>query len=210
MSPLLRLPPEIRNRIWSYACGGQLVMLPENSYWYWYEEKGGAICFEPEKELILTIGNVHTIDRIRGSPTEVISAFHLPEVCRQIYAETALTSYRENIFLCDSLSISRTSHMSRLIVAQRRAITTVEFHPRVLWYIIDLEEDKLPRRITTVLPNVRSFSITKLAMEYVRLRRMRNRREPRESWSQEQWRAWVTARLKQWWKIDGVEAVFEV
>ncbi|KAJ4409003.1 hypothetical protein N0V91_002817 [Didymella pomorum] len=28
-SPLLRLSPEIRNKIWDYACGGHLVLLHE-------------------------------------------------------------------------------------------------------------------------------------------------------------------------------------
>lgn len=70
-SPLLRLPPEIRNRIWHLALGGKLIR-----------------------------HNVYGRGRYRmmPRPSERENAFDLLRTCRQIYAETALLPFSANTF----------------------------------------------------------------------------------------------------------------
>ncbi|KAJ4315539.1 beta transducin [Neodidymelliopsis sp. IMI 364377] len=71
-SPLLRLPPEIRNRVWSLAMGGQLVKLPLES----------SQTVKPMQ--VLWFENLLSVDK-SVAPIRPASALHLPEVCRQIY-----------------------------------------------------------------------------------------------------------------------------
>jgi hypothetical protein len=66
-------------------------------------------------------------------PSRRLAAFHLPEVCRQIYIETALLSYSSNIFLVDSDSLLCKSWASKeILLAQRDAIARVELGPDIL------------------------------------------------------------------------------
>ena len=59
------------------------------------------------------------------------SAFHLPEVCRQIYSETAVALYQGNVFVADadfvqSFYTARGDPISRLLPAQKKAITVLQ------------------------------------------------------------------------------------
>jgi hypothetical protein len=113
-------------------------------------------------------------------------AFRLPEVCRQIYSEAALTSYKENVFrLYDSGCLSK---LLQLNTAQRNAITALEASPGFLADLVEsydgliyleFEEDidlfkKLMVKDFTVdtisggLPNFRKFVVTDLAMRNAR------------------------------------------
>jgi hypothetical protein len=81
-SPLLRLPPEIRNRIWAYALGGKVIRQ----------------IFTRRKCVLLP------------QPQERINAFTLLAACRQIYAETAALPFAANtvsISSCYRLSVER-------------------------------------------------------------------------------------------------------
>lgn len=119
-------------------------------------------------------------------PQSILLAFRLPEVCRQIYSEAALTSYKENIFrLYDSGCLSK---LLGLITAQRNAITALEASPGFLADLVEsydgpiyleFEEDidlfkKLMVKDFTVdtvsggLPNFRKFVVTDLAMRDAR------------------------------------------
>jgi hypothetical protein len=82
-SPLLRLPGEVRNKIWELAMGGNYIEVPGD---YDTNPKGNAISNPTWPEYV------------------PLSLFHLPEVCRQIYSETAVLAYRLNIFVI-SISI---------------------------------------------------------------------------------------------------------
>ncbi|CAG5173409.1 uncharacterized protein ALTATR162_LOCUS7626 [Alternaria atra] len=94
-SPLLRLPAEIRNMIFRYAVGGNEIHVQrafvyrtskkwrDNSNSYWH---GRATHLGDRRLKALAQG----------------TAFHLPEVCRQIYAETATLSYATNTFILPS------------------------------------------------------------------------------------------------------------
>jgi hypothetical protein len=107
-SPLLRLPREIRSIIWTYAVQVDLVRIQSKRQGP-QRVTGCAVA--------LNAGRTHiTGDRQR-------SAFHLPEVCRQVYAETATLAYSTNTFL---LSPSGSGWIRTLSLTQRRAITRVE------------------------------------------------------------------------------------
>jgi hypothetical protein len=69
-SPLLRIPPEIRNRIWEYALGGKNFR---------QQPRGRKQMFVP-------------------MPRERVNASALLRTCRQIYAETALIPFAVNTF----------------------------------------------------------------------------------------------------------------
>lgn len=89
-SPLLRLPAEIRNTIFRYAVGGNKIRI-ERAVVYRTSKKWR------ENSNSLWHGRAdHLHDRrFKAQGT----AFHLPEVCRQIYAETATLGYATNIFI---------------------------------------------------------------------------------------------------------------
>src|SRR4051812_48744235 len=70
-SPLLFLPPEIRNRIFHYAIGGKTF-----------------------RQLYRT----HGTQRFLGEPSGRPNAFALLRTCRQIYAETAVVPFTSNVF----------------------------------------------------------------------------------------------------------------
>jgi hypothetical protein len=55
-----------------------------------------------------------------------LSAFHLPEVCRQIYAETATLAYSTNTFLLCSHDPFWLPWIRALSLTQREAITSIE------------------------------------------------------------------------------------
>jgi hypothetical protein len=89
-SPLLRLPAEIRNTIFRYAVGGNKIRIRR------------AVVYRTSKKWrensnLLWHGRADHLDdrRFKDQGT----AFHLPEVCRQIYAETATLGYATNIFI---------------------------------------------------------------------------------------------------------------
>jgi hypothetical protein len=63
--------------------------------------------------------------RTRVTKDRKLSAFHLPEVCRQIYAETATLAYSTNTFALFPLDLGWVETLSR---TQRKAITRVEIN----------------------------------------------------------------------------------
>jgi hypothetical protein len=86
--------------------GGNYIEIPDD---YNTSPKGSAISNStwPEERVLL-------------------SAFHLPEVCRQIYSETAILAYKLNIFVI-GIGIGRSNKkwIKKLLPAQRDAITAI-------------------------------------------------------------------------------------
>ncbi|KAJ4382930.1 beta transducin [Didymella sp. IMI 355093] len=157
-SPLLRLPPEIRNKIWSFAIGGQLVVLPDEE-----NSKGFAIRIKLKEDSTGYIPLTFCGQEAHFEITKLRAAFHLPEVCRQVYSETVLTSYRENVFLCDSVYPATKTSFGRLKAAQRKAITAVEFNPWVLYSHVALISTIQP--VTSTLPNMKVISVSSVALK---------------------------------------------
>ncbi|OSS50740.1 hypothetical protein B5807_04087 [Epicoccum nigrum] len=77
-SPLLRLPPEIRNRIWEYTVGGKVL---DVTYFQRYRSRR-------------YVEEVTTISK-DSFPQH---SHALLQACRQIYAETALLPFSKNTF----------------------------------------------------------------------------------------------------------------
>ncbi|KAL1603993.1 hypothetical protein SLS60_005585 [Paraconiothyrium brasiliense] len=104
-SPLLRLPPEIRNKIWEYAIGGFNIKVFRT-----------RSC-EHLKELSYYADD---LSEKLSRPT-----FHLHKVCRQAYVETAPLIYTLNTF-----GFYKVSAMDRWIklrpIGQLQLITSIE------------------------------------------------------------------------------------
>lgn len=79
MSPLLRLPPEIRNKIWQYVLGGKLIRVED--------QKGSRYA------------------KFSSSPSEPDNAMALLRTCRQVYAEAALMPLLLNTFSFDYITV---------------------------------------------------------------------------------------------------------
>jgi len=112
-SPLLRLPGELRNVIWVYASYVPAV------------EIGGKYSLPCRGR---------TLDQaLQQREDSMRSAFYLPQVCRQIYVETASMAYALCTFIVsDSIIVPRISLMileiwrRRLPLAHANAITAIE------------------------------------------------------------------------------------
>jgi hypothetical protein len=104
--------------------GGQLVTLPNKFF-----QKGFAIQVDLKPRLKASnfVGLSFDFKPKDFNFKRLPASFHLPEVCRQIYSEAALTAYQQNIFLIDS-SFQRSCHhaFNCLRAVQRRAIKSVE------------------------------------------------------------------------------------
>jgi hypothetical protein len=92
-SPLLRLPSEIQSIIWTFAVGVGLVYI---RYRCLNERRRSKFPLRATGYGVAFDGR-----RISVTNNKQLSAFHLPEVCRQIYAETATLAYSTNTFLLD-------------------------------------------------------------------------------------------------------------
>jgi hypothetical protein len=111
-SPLLRLPPEIRTRIWEYALGGRYFL-----------------------QHFLHRGT----QRFSSLPSTQTNACALLQVCRQIYAETALIPIVINTFsVSDYQSLARVART--LPKYQRGKISEVQFE--IPTYKLEAERDK--------------------------------------------------------------------
>jgi hypothetical protein len=167
-------------------------------------------------------------------PLSLPLAFRLPEVCRQIYSEAALTSYKENVFRLYNFRCM--SKLLELNEAQRNAITALEASPSFLAELVESYDDNMylefeedielfrklmVKEFTTDtvsggLPNFRRFFVTNLAMRHAR-----RCYEGGWEWeeedeeerggvieSEEQLKAWVLDHFASL-TVKGVEIVFE-
>jgi hypothetical protein len=135
-SPLLRLPPEIRKKIWTFAVQVDRVRVSKESCWHMrhmgqpHVTNGGAVAVEDDGAIALS---QHLGSAYQCCPSRQLAAFHLPEVCRQIYIETAMLSYSSNIFLVGEESLMcKNWAKGEILLAQRDAITRVELGLNIL------------------------------------------------------------------------------
>ena len=112
-SPLLRLPPEIRNIIYRYAIGGYLIQVssgyrPSNRQLEEHLERlqnprqpegdGELIRHRVFPGLDPSYGSAHlAVER----PMSIAQVFNISLVCRQLASETALLQYKHNLFELD-------------------------------------------------------------------------------------------------------------
>lgn len=168
--------------------GGQLINVPWSPF-----QKSFAVQIDMKPDHDASKWNPWTLDMdpnvfdIKRLP----AAFHLPEVCRQIYSEAALTAYQQSIFLFNDPFQRSNTVLNRLMPVQRRAINSVgigvariyafmtEHWPRVVPMT-----DKLPNLeyilVPASVPNCACFETLFQALqihvdewEYVVMRRLR-------------------------------------
>ncbi|CAE7002197.1 hypothetical protein P3342_001556 [Pyrenophora teres f. teres] len=94
-SPLLRLPPEIRNKIWDLALGGMLYRVEQ--------------IYKPRSY------------KLKSSPTQ-LAGISLLRVCRQIYAEAAMLPILSNTFAFCSFPSTAIRAVRKLKPYQRNQI----------------------------------------------------------------------------------------
>ncbi|KAK0253951.1 hypothetical protein LTR91_002306 [Friedmanniomyces endolithicus] len=140
-SPLLRLPPELRERIWQYVLGGKVLHIGRkgefgHSTAFVYECKAAA----SEKDLARHRGPYDGMDAtpptvpyfVRHTPCETsyhlkkaqYHATYLLRTCRLIHNDAALLPFSENTFLITELHhhAALVWFLRRLKPEQRRAI----------------------------------------------------------------------------------------
>jgi hypothetical protein len=108
MSPLLRLPGEIRNRTWALAMGGNYVK--------------AMVQRDFDGKTTMRFWGVGYDQVSIGDQTRQAAAFHLPEVCRKVYSETATLAYKLNTFFIgfDWFEVG-----VFLLAAQKKSVTIV-------------------------------------------------------------------------------------
>ncbi|KAK5741473.1 hypothetical protein LTR17_003908 [Elasticomyces elasticus] len=154
-SPLLRLPPELRNQIWCLVLGGNSIHVCT----YGGKMLDHSICQNPGDELDTALvvtqhlrqdqktgcydghgdqyeyvgySRRHTGCSIypwREHETSVPLSLAIIKSCRQIYQEAALLPYQLNRFACIGLE-DLADFLKILVLEQARAIETITVHVR--------------------------------------------------------------------------------
>ena len=101
-SPFLRLPPELRNKIYEYAIGGHVIKL-----------------FESTKK-----PHYNMLSQADGHYTALANPAVLSKTCRQLHRETALLPYSLNTFHGRTRRIHK--FLKGLTMAQREQIKSLE------------------------------------------------------------------------------------
>ncbi|KAF9699565.1 hypothetical protein EKO04_002325 [Ascochyta lentis] len=150
-SPLLRLPPEIRNIIFEHATRKPLRV---------------ELYFIRLSRCSISGYSSHSHKTL---PRHI--GLKLPQVCRQVYAETAILVYRVNRFSFVTKQ-SLTKWLSKRLPAQREAIEHLELFEG---NIEDIDKGKtvFQELKETSCPNLRSLTQDKATMNKVRLRQQR-------------------------------------
>ena len=122
--PILKLPPEIHNRIWRYSLvkDGDVIILPHGRQGF--ISKIIPSCLRSGKEL----QRHQQDDKRRINSTSLALAF----VCRQLYLEAALIYYSENTFRFLSDPVSSMLEEFTAAIGPRNAsiVTAARFYAR--------------------------------------------------------------------------------
>src|SRR5690242_12349472 len=147
----------------------------------------------------------------RGSQPfiKVTAAFHLPEVCRQIYAETVLTAYRQNTFVFGVRHTFPNDTFKRLMIAQRRAITKIQIECDYLfWHMVDANVHlKYHKRVTDRLPNISTIVVTEAVLRGIKLI-FSDRPGTGNFRNEGMWHAWISQKFEKIYG-NGIKVAFE-
>lgn len=142
-SPLLSLPGELRNKIWEFAMGGNVVNVLMDP------DEPRVVSNTFKKVVIVFRGNaIERPEDIWDDDVKLVSSFHLPEVCRQTYYETVSLGYALNTFtfdesFCIDVFGSMTTWAKSLIPAHRNAVIAIELDQSAFASYISYPELKL-------------------------------------------------------------------
>ena len=172
-SPLLRLPGEIRNKIWAFAMGGHYIDVHEVVQFRTVESIWVRTGFRAQPNL--------------GDKASQPSGFHLPEVCRQIYSETATLGYKLNTFILDLDGCGFSAKwVDSLLPAQTNAMTSVV--PKCVSFESYVASPYV-ESLRTTFPNLNRIEVPSDAVSLVR--RFNREADSTGLWTLEQWREWV-------------------
>lgn len=114
-SPLLRLPGELRNRIYELAVGGNIIVVTK-SYKRWRKTSVYLTSADPSGP------DAKSAQASIRAPVSGI--FTIGLVCRQLHRETALSQYAKNLFHFDSMTAGQIL-LESLNSAQRALLTSI-------------------------------------------------------------------------------------
>jgi hypothetical protein len=141
-----------------------------------------------------------TLDDKSHQPT----AFHLPEVCRQIYFETAILAYKLNTFIIDLYIDGNREIMKALLPAQRDAVASVV--PESIFFEIYVTNKPI-QSLRTTFPNLKRIEVPSGSLELIGS--FQRYSDPaKRTWTREQWSSWVVEGVKEKEGND-IEVVFE-
>jgi hypothetical protein len=184
LTPLLRLPSEIRTLTWTYVVGDNYILVD-------YHCRHLSRVTSPLSARCL-------IDR-KTFPKELLPSalpiLQFSGVCRQIYPETALLAYSQNVFVVDNYFFwynnSQKPHL--ILPVMREAITSVGLSGLIDNYFLD-SRDYPYQSLRKYFANCKSFEvigdiegITDFEDWYI------TPEDPKEL----SWREWVVWKLKQ-------------
>lgn len=172
--------------------------------------KGGAVRYVQDRD-VPPRQLRYLPDRFRQF-TKIPSAFHLPETCRQIYSETALSAYSHSTFTFGIEFLNYHNGITRLKAVQRRAIKSVEPSPNATPHCFGTDSRFSKPLKRTYFPNLSTFVVGRLAFEFVQrgaVEEILSHNDVSQfPKSQAEWRAWITQKIKE--KEGGdIEVVFK-
>lgn len=136
-SPLLRLPPEIRNRIWQLVMCNKAVHITDHRYMIGrFQCAVCQQCLSPEEEAQdRKQKNGKEQRNYQDAHESCAQALHLSALraCRQIHQEAALLPFQENIFIFLSLDVL-VRLLNVLNPEQSRAVKSVGLLEEVAFY----------------------------------------------------------------------------
>lgn len=176
--------------------GGHLVFLPDGPFL-----KGCAMSCELDPVMMKGDNILSICFPLRSEAVWKFTvhpvAFHLPEVCRQIYVETSLTSYSQNTFYLQSEPWYSSGQLGRLTAAQRGAIKTLQLDPSLLFEHLDPCAIRIVIRglLAGWLPGLETFVVTGAAVAYMKC--CTEYHTPvGENSANKNWKSWITQKLK--------------
>jgi hypothetical protein len=103
-SPLLQLPPELRNQIFAYVVGNYDICIGAFNDKKYFDPRPKSDGKPPKTHdhlyyRLITVILPHGADYRPAAPGDDLPNLSLPQVCRQIYAETTLLPYMLNHFI---------------------------------------------------------------------------------------------------------------
>ncbi|KAJ4345258.1 uncharacterized protein N0V89_011388 [Didymosphaeria variabile] len=195
-SPLLSLPGEIRNMIWRYAMTGNVVKISEDDERSLYDDVKTW-----EKIQVAFQGHAVQVQD-EGSPTRwrnafylhedtPVAAFHLPEVSRQIYTETATLAYPDTVFYLDTgrwgAPLFVQTWSATLTPAHKDAITDISINKNYLEYY--LNESR--RSFRANLPALKRIHVDESDFDLRKIVCIARHGRPL-------WMVWTVEELKEW------------
>jgi hypothetical protein len=154
-SPLLRLAPEIRNRIFHFVLGGKTIHI---DYFYGHYACRSTVGYEEEAKSTKNskgCGSIdaHSIQHVACDPeTNSVERLQLAvlRACRQIHQEAALVPFSSNIFAFDDRPCFE-QFLKKVLLGQARALRHIVFDLK--YYQTGMYRytiDAIPTKLTAV------------------------------------------------------------